>query len=230
MSIDFTVKAETRSDVGKGASRRLRHAGRVPAIMYGSGKDPVSLTLGHDEFMHHLEQEAFYSHILTVNVDGKKQKAVMKDLQRHPSRPRVLHVDFLRVSDKDVIHMQVPVHFLNEEEAVGVKEGGLVSHLMSVVEIACKASDLPEFLQLDVIGLDIGDSLHLSDIELPKGVEIPALAHGADHDLSVVSVHMPRAIVEEEPTEAAEGAEAAAEGDEATEGKTEGGEGEATDK
>ena len=223
MSVDFTVNAETRTDVGKGASRRLRHANKVPAIIYGSGKDPVSLTLGHDEFMHHLEQEAFYSHILTVNVDGKKQKAVMKDIQRHPSKPRVLHVDFLRVSDKDVIHMQVPVHFLNEEESVGVKAGGLVSHLMTTIDIACKASDLPEYLQLDVIEVDVGGSLHLSDIELPKGVEIPALAHGADHDLPVVSIHMPRAVEEEEPTEAAE----AAEGEEAA---AEGGEGEATDK
>ena len=226
MSEDFIVNAETRTDVGKGASRRLRHAGKVPAIIYGSGKDPVSLTVGHDEFMHHLEHEAFYSHILTVNVDGKKQKAVMKDLQRHPSKPRVLHVDFLRVSDKDVIHMSIPVHFLNEEESVGVKEGGLVSHLMTTIDIACKASDLPEYLQLDIINVEVGGSLHLSDVELPKGVEIPALAHGADHDLPVVSIHMPRAVVEEEPTEAAEGVEAA----EGAEASAEGGEGEATDK
>ena len=226
MSVDFTVNAETRTDVGKGASRRLRHAGKVPAIIYGSGKDPVSLTVGHDEFMHHLEHEAFYSHILTVNVDGKKQKAVLKDLQRHPSKPRMLHIDFLRVSDKDVIHMSIPVHFLNEDESAGVKEGGLVSHLMTTIDIACKASDLPEYLQLDIIEVEVGGSLHLSDIELPKGVEIPALAHGADHDLPVVSIHMPRAVVEEEPTEAAEGVEAA-EGGEAS---TEGGEGEATDK
>lgn len=226
MSEDFTVNAETRTDVGKGASRRLRHANKIPAIIYGSGKDPVSLTVGHDEFMHHLEHEAFYSHILTVNVDGKKQKAVLKDLQRHPSRPRMLHIDFLRVSDKDVIHMSIPVHFLNEEESAGVKEGGLVSHLMTTIDIACKASDLPEYLQLDIIEVEVGGSLHLSDIELPKGVEIPALAHGADHDLPVVSIHMPRAVVEEEPTEAAEGAEGA----EGAEASAEGGEGEATDK
>ena len=209
------------------------HAGKVPAIIYGSGKDPISLTVAHDEFMHHLEHEAFYSHILTVNVDGKKEKAVMKDLQRHPAKPRVLHIDFLRVGDKDVIHMHVPVHFLNEEESAGVKEGGLVSHLMSTVEIACMATDLPEYLQLDIIEVEIGGSLHLSDIELPKGVKIPALAHGPNHDLPVVNIHLPRAVEEEETTvEAAEGEEGAegAEGAEATEGKTEGGEGEATDK
>jgi large subunit ribosomal protein L25 len=227
MSEDFIVNAETRTDVGKGASRRLRHTGRVPAIIYGSGKDPVSLTLGHDEFMHHLEHEAFYSHILTVNVDGKKQKAVMKDLQRHPSKSRVMHVDFLRVSDKDVIHMSIPVHFLNEESSVGVKAGGLVSHLMTTVDIACKASDLPEYLQLDIIGVEVGGSLHLSDIVLPEGVEIPALAQGPDHDLPIVSIHLPRAVVEEEPTVAAEGVEAAAEGGEAP---AEGKEGEATEE
>ena len=229
MSEDFTVNAEARTDVGKGASRRLRHAGKVPAIMYGSGKDPVSLTLGHDEFMHHLEHEAFYSHILTVSVGGKKQKAVMKDLQRHPSKPKVLHVDFLRVSDKDVIHMSVPVHFLNEEESAGVKEGGLVSHLMTTIEIACKASDLPEYLQLDIIEVEVGGSLHLSDIVLPEGVEIPALTHGADHDLPVVSIHMPRAVEEETTVEAAEGVEGV-EGSEGEEASAEGKEGEATEE
>ena len=223
MSVDFTVNAETRTDVGKGASRRLRHAGKVPAIMYGSGKDPVSLTVGHDEFMHHLENEAFYSHILTVNVDGKKEKAVLKDLQRHPAKARVLHIDFLRVGAKDVIHMHVPLHFINEEDSPGVKAGGLVSHLMTAIDIACKASDLPEYLQLDIAALEVGASLHLSDIELPKGVEITALTHGADHDLPVVSIHMPKAAVEVEETEAAEGAEG-------TEAAAEGGEGEATDK
>jgi large subunit ribosomal protein L25 len=205
MQVDFTVNAETRTDVGKGASRRLRHAGKVPAVIYGSGVDPVSLTLGHDEFMHHLEQEAFYSHILTINVDGKKHKAVLKDLQRHPAKPRIMHADFLRVGDKDVIHMHVPLHFINEEVSVGVKAGGLVSHLMTAVDIACKASDLPEYLQVDIAGLEVGDSLHLSNIELPKGVEITALTHGPDHDLPVVSIHMPRAAVETtEETEAAE--------------------------
>ena len=230
MSEDFIVNAETRTDVGKGASRRLRHAGKVPAIIYGSGKDPASLTLGHDEFMHHLEHEAFYSHILTVNVDGKKQKAVMKDLQRHPSKPRVLHVDFLRVSDKDVITMSIPIHYLNEETSVGVKAGGLVSHLMTTIDIACKASDLPEYLQLDIAEVDVGGSLHLSDIVLPEGVEIPALAQGTDHDLPVVNIHLPRAVVEEEETtEVAEGAEGV-EGAEGAEASAEGGEGEATDK
>jgi len=192
MSADFNIIAESRKDVGKGASRRLRHTGKVPGIIYGSGEDPVSFTVVHDDLLHHLEHEAFYSHILTVTVDGKAQKAVLKDLQRHPAKPRVLHVDFLRVSDKDVISMQVPVHFINADASVGVKAGGLVSHLLSTIEITCKASDLPEYLQIDLVDLDVGVSLHLSDIDLPKGVQITALMHGADHDLPVVSIHAPK--------------------------------------
>jgi len=209
MSVDFNINAESRKDVGKGASRRLRHAGKVPGIIYGSGKDPVSFTVVHDDLMHHLDHEAFYSHILTVTVDGKAEKAVLKDLQRHPAKPRLLHVDFLRVGANDVLHMQVPVHFINEEDSVGVKAGGLVSHLMTTIEITCKASDLPEYLQVDITDLDVGGSLHLSDIELPKGVAITALTHGADHDLPVVSIHAPKGgSDEEEDTAAPEAPEA----------------------
>jgi large subunit ribosomal protein L25 len=168
--------------------------------------------------MHHLEHEAFYSHILTVNVDGKKQKAVLKDLQRHPSKPKVMHVDFQRVGDNDIINMHIPLHFTSEDVCVGLKAGGLISHLMTAVDISCKAKDLPEYLEVDVAALDVGDSLHLSNIQLPKGVEIPTLSLGPDHDLPVVSVHMPRGTATEE-----EAPEAAAEGGE-------GGEGEATEE
>jgi len=205
MSVDFTIIAEGRKDVGKGASRRLRHAGKVPGIIYGSGEDPVPFTVVQNDLQHHLEHEAFYSHILTVTVDGKAQKAVLKDLQRHPAKPKILHVDFLRVSDKDVINMQVPMHFINEDVSVGVKAGGLVSHLLSTIEITCKASDLPEYLQIDLLNLDVGASLHLSDIDLPKGVQITALTHGADHDLPVVSIHTPKGGgASEEDTETAD--------------------------
>jgi len=190
MNIDFDVTAETRKDVGKGASRRLRHAGKVPGVIYGAGKDAVSLTMNHDDILHHLEHEAFYSHILKVSIDGKAEKAVLKDVQRHPSKPKIMHVDFLRVSDKDKIHMHVPLHFINEETAPGVKiGGGLISHLMSSVDIVCLAKDLPEYLEVDLGNLNTGESLHLSDIKLPEGVEIPALAQGADHDLPVASIH-----------------------------------------
>jgi large subunit ribosomal protein L25 len=212
MSVDFNITAESRQDVGKGASRRLRHAGKVPGIIYGSGKDPVPFTVVHDDLMHHLEHEAFYSHILTVTLDGKAQKAVLKDLQRHPAKRKILHVDFLRVGENDIIHMQVPVHFINEESSVGVKAGGLVSHLMTTIEITCKAGDLPEYLTVDLADLDVGASLHLSDIDLPKGVAITALTHGEDHDLPVVSINAPKGGAEEEeaatPEAAAEEGEA----------------------
>jgi len=190
MNIDFNVTTETRTDVGKGASRRLRHAGKVPGVIYGAGKDAVSLTMNHDDILHHLEHEAFYSHILNISIDGKTEKAVLKDVQRHPSKPKVMHVDFLRVSEKDKIHMHVPLHFINEEIAPGVKiGGGLISHLMSGVDIVCLAKDLPEYLEVDLGNLNTGESLHLSDIKLPAGVEIPALAQGPDHDLPVASIH-----------------------------------------
>ncbi len=190
MNEDFNVTAETRKDVGKGASRRLRHAGRIPGVIYGAGQEAVSLTMNHDDILHHLEHEAFYSHILNVSVDGKVQKAVLKDVQRHPSKAKIMHVDFLRVSEKDKIHMHVPLHFINEEVAPGVKiGGGLVSHLMSSVDIVCLAKDLPEYLEVDLGNLNTGESLHLSDIKLPDGVEIPALAQGPDHDLPVASIH-----------------------------------------
>jgi large subunit ribosomal protein L25 len=210
MSVDFNIVAESRSDVGKGASRRLRREGKVPGVIYGSSKDPVSLSVVHDDLMHHLEHEAFYSHILTVTVDGKAQKAVLKDLQRHPAKAKLLHVDFQRVGDKDVIHMHVPMHFINEENSVGVKAGGLVSHLLTTIEVTCQAKDLPEYLQVDLSDLDVGDSLHLSNIDLPKGVQITALTHGEDHDLPVVSIHAAKGGAVEE---AAEGEAAAGEGE-----------------
>jgi large subunit ribosomal protein L25 len=213
MSVDFNINVESRSDIGKGASRRLRHAGQVPGIIYGSGQDPVSITTDHNQLAHHLEHEAFYSHILTVTLDGKTENVVLKDLQRHPAKPRILHIDFLRVGDNDTIHMQVPVHFVNEEESVGVKGGGLVSHLVNAIEIICKAKDLPEFLSVDIASLDVGSALHLSDIELPTGVTIAQLAHGADHDLPIVSIHAPKGAAEEEESDVA----AEAEGEDAAE-------------
>ena len=208
MKVDFIVNAELRTDVGKGASRRLRHANKIPAVMYGAGEDPVALSLEHDKFMHQLEHEAFYSHILTVMVGDTKYKAVLKDLQRHPAKRRTLHADFLRVGDNDVIHMSVPVHAIGEDSAPGVKAGGLVSHLMTSVEIICKAADLPEYLEIDLSDLEEGQALHLSDIKLPEGVEIAALQQGADHDQPVVSIHMPRGSSSDDSAAAAEGAEA----------------------
>ncbi len=204
MSEDFNVNAETRKDVGKGASRRLRHAGKIPGVLYGAGKDAVALTMNHDDIFHHLEHEAFYSHILSVNVDGSVEKAVLKDVQRHPGKPKILHIDFQRVSESEKIHMHVPLHFINEDIAPGVKVGGgIVSHLMAGVDIHCLAKDLPEYLEVDLGNLQEGDSLHLSDIPLPDGVEIPALAQGVDHDLPVASIHAKKGGDVEEAVEAA---------------------------
>lgn len=219
MSVDFTLNAEVRNEQehGKGASRRLRRMGKVPAIIYGGGEDPVSVAFDHDTLMHSLEQEAFYSHILTVDVAGKSQRAILRDLQRHPYKPSVLHMDLLRVREDTAINVHVPLHFLNEEVCHGVKmEGGVISHNIVEIEVSCLPKDLPEFIEVDTADIKLNDSLHLSDIKVPEGVTIVELSHGEGHDHVVVSVHVKRAI-EEEPVVSAEGEEAV-EGEEAAEG------------
>ncbi len=225
-NVDFVVNAEIRDDMGKGASRRLRHEGKVPAVIYGTGKDPVSLTLVHKDLYHHLENEAFYSHILTIDVAGKKEQAVLKDLQRHPAKPLILHADFLRVSANEKIRMSVPLHYIGEDVAPGVKiGGGKVGHNMNEVEISCLPKDLPEFIEVDMSAVELDQSVHLSDLKLPTGVESVELSHGPEHDLPVANIYTPRAIVEEEVVaaegEAVEG-EAAAEGEAEGEGNKEG--------
>jgi large subunit ribosomal protein L25 len=202
MQETFEIEAEVRTDLGKGASRRLRHANKVPAIIYGGGKDPQSLTLNHNELILHLEHEAFYSHILSVKVNGKPQKAVLRDVQRHPAKALILHIDFLRVSEKESLKMSIPLHFTNEEKCEGVKMGGgQISHLVTQVEVQCLAKDLPEYIEVDMTPLDLGESYHLSDLKLPEGVELTELAHG--HDLAVVSVLKPKGGAAEEEEEAA---------------------------
>ena len=198
MSNEFTLTAVTRQDVGKGASRRLRRLeDKVPAVVYGAEQDAVSLELEHRFVIKALENEAFYSHILALSVDGKKEKVVLKALQRHPSKARILHMDFLRVSAKEKLTMQVPLHVLGEEVAPGVKlEGGNVSRLMTSVEVSCLPGDLPEFLEIDISELKMGESIHLSDIRLPKGVEF--VTDIAESDQAVISINKPRAAVEEE--------------------------------
>ena len=218
MATSFELNAEPRADTGKGASRRLRRTGKIPAIMYGGNKDPESLTLNHNEVIRNLGNEAFYSHILTVNVGGSKTRAVLRDLQRHPSKPFVQHMDLQRVSEAEKLRMNVPLHFIGEEDAPGVKAGGMVSHEIIEVEIECLPRDLPEYVEVDVSGLDIGDSLHLSDLKMPEGAVLLELARGEGHDLGVVSVHAKRVVeeIEEEvaaPEAAAEGGEEPSEGE-----------------
>jgi len=211
MSNSFEFKAELRDDTGKGASRRLRHAGLVPGIIYGAHQDPVMITMPHNELVHNLENEAFYSHVLGIKLGRKKEKVILKDLQRHPSKPFVMHADFLRIDEKEALRVHVPLHFINEAGAPGVKAGGRISHTLTDVEVSCLPKDLPEFIEVDMAAMEVGQALHLSDLVLPKNVEIPALAQDASHDLSVVSIHAARVSTEEDETVEAEGGDEAEE-------------------
>lgn len=197
MSTNFELQGESRNEFGKGASRRLRRTGnKVPAIIYGGGEPAAAVAFDHNQLSKALENEAFYSHILTIQIDGKKQKAVLKDLQRHPYKPRILHMDLLRITGKEKITMQVPLHFVGEQSAPGVKAGGIISHLLTTVEVRCLPDNLPEYIEVDLSNLALDDAIHLSNMKLPKGVELVALAH--HNDQTVASIHIPRAAVEEE--------------------------------
>ena len=212
--VDFSLNANARDDLGKGASRRLRrNENLVPAIVYGGNKEPQSISIAARELNKALENEAFYSHVIKLSVDGKKEDVLLKALQRHPAKPMVMHADFLRVVAGHEVTVHVPLHFLNEDTCVGVKKsGGVISHTMTDVEVNCLPKDLPEFIEVDMAEVDLGDIVHLSSLKLPKGVSIPALAQGADHDLPVANVHAARVAVEAE-----EDAPAADEGEESAE-------------
>ena len=205
MDSQFEIAAEPRSDLGTAFSRRVRRAGRVPAVIYGGGQPNAVITLDHNDTIHHLEKEAFHSHVLMVSVGGRGEQVVLRDVQMHPYKRQVMHLDFLRVSADRKLRMVVPLHFLGEDVAPGVKQGGgVVSHLMPELEIECLAKDLPEFIAVDISTLELDESVHLSGLALPAGVTIPALALGHDHDLSVVSIHAPRKAESEAAPEAGE--------------------------
>lgn len=219
MSDKIDLVAEFREDQGKGASRRLRKEGKVPAILYGAGREPRAISLQHNKLIRALEDESFYSSVLNIMVGDKSQEAILKDLQRHPAKPQILHVDLQRIVAGEAIRMNVPLHFLGEDIAPGVKtQGGVVSKLINEVEIVCLPKDLPEYLEVDISEMEIDNILHLSNIPLPKGVEIPSLAQGDDYDQPVVSISKTRGSVEVDDDadgEAAEGEDApAAEGGE----------------
>lgn len=204
----FELVAEPRADVGRGASRRLRRSGKLPGIIYGAEQEAMAITLNHDDVAHHLEHESFYSHILTVTLGKEQQKVVLKDLQRHPFKPRLLHIDLQRVSDTEELTMRVPIHFINEAKCIGVKQsGGVISHIMTEIEITCLPKDLPEFIEVDLAMVDVGQSIHLNDLVFPDGVKAYALEHGGDVSAPVVTVHMPKLVSEEE--EIGEGEEVA---------------------
>jgi large subunit ribosomal protein L25 len=209
MSEDFVLNAVARDDLGKGASRRLRRlAEQVPAIIYGGKKKPASISVSHKDLLKHLENEAFYSHIISLVVDGKAEDVILKDMQRHPAKPRVLHADFLRVSKTTKLTTSVPLHFINEETSKGVKlQGGKIVHNMVQLEITCLPANLPEFIEVDLADMELGQILHISDLKLPKGVTSVALSHGPDHDLPVVSINKPKGASVDEAAEGAEGEE-----------------------
>jgi large subunit ribosomal protein L25 len=198
MSSVFEFIAKSRGKSGKSPAKAVRRQGGVPAIIYGGSSAPQMLELEHNEVVKHLSHEAVYSHVLDVVIEGKVEKAILKAVQRHPSKPRVLHLDFMRVTESDKIKVHVPLHFINEATSVGVKKGGVATHAMIEVEILCLSSVLPEFIAVDLAGLDVGESIHLSDIVLPAGVELVELTHGADHNLPVVSIMASKSKTSEE--------------------------------
>jgi large subunit ribosomal protein L25 len=218
----FEIIAEPREDKGKGASRRLRREGKVPGVVYGADKDATSIMMAQNEFMHHLENEAFYSHILTLQVGNKKEKVVLKDLQRHPYKAVVLHVDLQRVDENEKLTMRIPLHFVNEDICIGVKQdGAVVSHVMTDLEISCLPKDLPEYIEVDLAEVNVGESIHLSDLKMPEGTEIAVLMHGSDAVRTVATVHIPKVVIEVEDEFAEEAeAEAEAEAEEGTEEAT----------
>jgi len=204
MSEDFKLDATARNDLGKGASRRLRRlANQVPAVIYGGTVAPVSVSVSHNELMKHLEHEAFYSHIISLNVDGTAQDVILKDVQRHPSKPVVLHLDFLRIDKSTKLHTHVPLHFINEAFSKGVKiQGGKVVHNLTQLDVVCFPHQLPEFIEVDLANAETGTIIHISDLKLPSGVVSADLLKGADHNLAVATVVKPKGAAEGEGEEA----------------------------
>jgi large subunit ribosomal protein L25 len=210
MRISFTFSADVRAAQGKGASRRLRHAGKVPAILYGGGLEAQPLVLDQRNLLTMIENERFYSSIVRLQINGGNQEAIVKDIQMHPAKNLVVHVDLLRVLENEQLRIRLPIHFKGEAVSPGVKtQGGIVSHMLADVEVVCLPKDLPEFLELDLSGMNINETKFLGDVPLPTGVSIPELAH---RNAPVVSIHSPRAQEEAAPAEAAAAAAAPAEG------------------
>ncbi len=204
MTVEFTMNAQVRSDLGKGASRRLRRlASLVPAVIYGGEKEAQSISLIAKDFAKLLENEAAFSHVISLNVDGAVESVLIKALQRHPVKMFVMHADFVRVVAGQKLTAHVPLHFTNQETSVGVKQqGGEASHIVAEVEVSCLPKDLPEFITVDMAKVEVGQIVHLSDLVLPKGVELVALAH--NNDLAVANIHAPRVAKEDESEGAAE--------------------------
>ena len=201
----FNLDASARTDLGKGASRRLRREEKLPGIIYGGEEAPVSITLDHNKVNNAADFEAFYSHVLTLNVDGKATEVLVKDMQRHPYKPKIMHIDFQRVVAGQDVHTNVPLHFVNEEKSAAVKAGGIAEHHVTEIEVTCLPKDLPEFIEVDMAAVEMGQTLHLSDLTLPAGVASVELAKDDEtHDLAVVTVKpAPKAADTEEGDEEA---------------------------
>ena len=185
----FNLDASVRTDLGKGASRRLRREDKLPGIIYGGEEAPVSITLDHNKVNNAADFEAFYSHVLTLNLDGKPVEVLVKDMQRHPYKPKIMHIDFQRVIAGEDVHTNVPLHFVNEEKSAAVKAGGIAEHHVTEIEVTCQPKDLPEFIEVDMAAVEMGQTVHLSDLTLPAGVSSVELAKNDEaHDLAVVTV------------------------------------------
>ena len=218
MSVELNVTL--REDKGKGASRRLRHANTFPGIVYGGDKDPVSITLQQKDVQHELPDESFYSQVLSLNIDSKAEDVLVRDIQHHPYKAEVMHMDFIRVDEKKVVHIFSQLHFIGEEVSPGVKtEDGVINHVMTEVELECLPKNIPEFIEVDLSEMHVGDVIHLTDLKLPKGVEVLALKQGEEHDTAVVGMHVRKVVEEVEEGAPETPAAPATEGDDEGEGE-----------
>ncbi|TXL16288.1 50S ribosomal protein L25/general stress protein Ctc [Methylococcaceae bacterium HT4] len=204
MSSVFEFDAVSRANAGTGSAKGIRRNGNIPAVVYGGSVGPELIGLSHNEVTKKLANEAVYSHVLKLSVDGKVQNAILKDMQRHPAKDTVIHMDFLRINMNEKIKVRVPLHFINEEISIGVKAGGVVTHSMVELEVACLPANLPEYIEVDLESVDIGGSVHLSDIVIPEGIEVLALTHGDEHNLTVAQIMKTRGPAEDEEDAAAE--------------------------
>ena len=202
---NFKLDASVRTDLGKGASRRLRREDKLPGIIYGGEEAPVSITLDHNKVNNSADFEAFYSHVLEINLDGKVVEVLVKDMQRHPFKPKITHIDFQRVIAGQDVHTNVPLHFVNEDASAAAKAGGIAEHHVTEIEVTCLPKNLPEFIEVDMAGVEMGQTLHLSDLTLPAGVASVELAKNDEaHNLAVVTVKpAPKAAEAEEDGEEA---------------------------
>ena len=199
MTNSIVINATLRADVGKGASRRLRRNNGVPAILYGAKKEAQSLLLQHHEIVKVLENEQIYTQLFNLNINGEMHSVRLRDIQRHAYKPKILHMDFQRITGTERLHVNIPLHFINEADSPAVKNGAIVAHQIKEVEIICPAFHIPTFLEVDLSNLAVDQIIHLSDLKLPADAVIVALTHGESHNLPVAAAHMPRAVVEEAP-------------------------------